>query len=138
MSADQNTKKVVMHFYGRGCSNIPNINIKNLFIKQMTEDSWLVRGAGEGCYLNYSQVSRSIISDLKVQCEDISCPTCKRKEKLNYEIKELNIRNHNSFAFKAEIICEKCSKRRSLKKIIDNVANIKKLKISLTGIEIER
>lgn len=115
-------------------------NIQISFIERR-KHSWFVRGFGteygtEYCP-NCGAICRSIVSDLEIQCEPFSCPTCGEKEDLNFKINNIKTDN-TSFEFEAEIICEKCNKNKSLKKIISSMLDIKKLKISPTGIEIEK
>lgn len=115
----------------------PSVSVS--VIEQLDNNGWNLRGTGktqERCRY-CSQIYDALISAIPIQCSSLSCPGCRKTNKLRYTIKAVE-KQGADFTFQAEIICSTCKTTSTIKEILKNIFNIKKIKIGADGISIER
>jgi hypothetical protein len=74
---------------------------------------------------------------IPVECAEYPCPACGDASHLSYRIVEVK-KEGDAYAFTAQIECAKCDRRGIVRRALDQIGRITKLKISWTGVEIER
>lgn len=113
------------------------IEIKSI---ESREDGWNAKGVGEiqqvkcpHCGMIYD----AILHAVPICCSSIACPKCHKTEKLSYRIHRIDTAFHQ-FEFEVEIRCERCKKKRTLKRLIDSLLDVVKIKVSPTGVTVEK
>jgi hypothetical protein len=76
-------------------------------------------------------------SVIPVECAEYPCPGCGDRSHLEYRIIEVK-QEGDAYRFAAEITCTECTRRGIVRRILDQIGRITKLKIGPTGVEVER
>jgi hypothetical protein len=118
----------------------PAYNVKITTIKS-SDDGWIAKGGGKQVYMRCmmvgcSDMAESIMHAIPIQCAAFPCTTCGQTQNLKYEIRSIEA-NKSAFEFEVSIICGKCSKKRSIKKMLKKLLEIIKIEVKPTGITIK-
>ncbi len=104
------------------------------------EDGWSTKGKGEIdrvrcslCGMTYEAITKAI----PIHCHTFTCPKCGKKEHLSYKVNKIHT-ELQSFEFEAEIKCEACSNKRSIKKTIQRILDVIKIEVGLKGISVTK
>jgi hypothetical protein len=105
------------------------------------EDGWIAKGKGRkihrrcrcaGCHMMYEAMMKSI----PIQTAPFPCSTCGDIQNFEYKVQGIET-DRESFQFEVSIVCHKCSKKQSLKKILKKLFEIVKVEVKPTGITIK-
>ena len=111
-------------------------------IKKISESAWQADGKVKlvrclhGLCRNCGLVFDAIKQDIPVQFSSLRCPTCDKAKDLKGEILELE-QTGEAYKFVAVFTCAHCGKRKAVKKVLKYLWSIVRVKVSLTGVELE-
>ena len=74
---------------------------------------------------------------IPIETSEFHCPTCSEIETLEYLIQRI-AKGPDGFEFEVLIQCNRCSKKRSLKKLLKSLMDVVKLEIKPTGIVLKK
>ncbi len=133
------------HESGEPRSNLPQVRITRL---EREEAGWYARGLdkvlpphGESarapvpcpmCGNMYGAIMRVI----PIECVAYECPMCGADNTLRYDMLAINRNSAAGFDFEVAIVCNKCSRRDSFVKLVEHLAAVSKLEITLAGVKL--
>lgn len=114
-------------------------------VRAAGDTRWDVEGAIKithcihGHCLSCGKMFEIIRRDIPVLYPSITCPTCESSAYMKLRIKELELFDE-TYQFTGTLECEECGSRLTakLRKIIKELWKVTKIKISLTGVEVEK
>ena len=109
------------------------------------EDGWMAKGGGvatheiKGHCLDptCAMMYETIIREIPIQCASFPCPVCGVAQDFEYKVQSIEAEKRESFQFIVSIICGKCSKRKTFKKVLKKLLEIVKIEVKSTGITIK-
>lgn len=121
----------------RALNDHPSVSVS--VIEQLDNNGWNLSGTGktqEHCRY-CSQIYDALILAIPIQCSSLTCPRCGKTNKLRCIVRTVE-KQGADFTFQAEIICSKCKTINTIKEMLKNILNIKRIKVGPDGISIER
>jgi DNA-directed RNA polymerase subunit M/transcription elongation factor TFIIS len=114
-------------------------------VKDASDTSWNVEGAItlthciHGACINCGKVFEIVRRDIPIRYSSYTCPKCESSAYMMLRIKEGSYSNE-TFQFIGILECKECGNQLSTKfrKAIKKLWQVTKIKISLTGIEVEK
>jgi len=100
-----------------------------LTVGQITDLSTVCPSCGQF----YSALHRVI----PIECAEFACPKCHRSESLDYRVERIELVDER-YVFVASIECTKCHHRSLLRRLLDQLDRITKVKVAVDGVEFER
>jgi hypothetical protein len=133
---------VVTKDYCHSCARLFAPPFKVVVTSIESDDGgWTAKGKGRiinrrcrcpRCKMIYETVMKAI----PIQTAPFPCPTCGELQDFEYKVQSIEA-DRESFQFEVSIVCGKCSKKRSLKKILKKLFEIIKVEVKPTGITIK-
>src|SRR5262245_51996402 len=117
----------------------PSVSVSQI---ESTAVGWRAVGVTEGWSWTCprcGQVHAYLNKVVPVEIAEYPCPKCHDPSRLDYRIVEVKKENEgDAYQFAAEIECRRCAHRGIVKRALDQLERITKLKVGPTGVEIER
>jgi RNase P subunit RPR2 len=79
----------------------------------------------------------AIRQSIPLQWDALICPRCQKPDHLKAELQELDL-SGSIYRFGVVLTCTACKKVQTFAKLLKGLWSIARIKISLTGIEIEK
>ena len=83
-------------------------------------------------------IFEALLHAIPVQCADFVCPRCKEAEHLDYTLEGADEKDSGAYQFTAIISCSKCNRKRSMSKLLAEVASITNLSVGQVEISAEQ
>jgi hypothetical protein len=132
-------KDIHLHPLDTGYNDVNPYLIEIVAIEKK-EEGWSAKGRGEVdttrcslCGMTYEVITKAI----PIHCHTFTCPKCGEKEHLSYKVNQIHT-ELQTFEFEAEIRCEACSNKRSIKKTIQRILDVVKIEVGLKGISVTK
>jgi DNA-directed RNA polymerase subunit M/transcription elongation factor TFIIS len=74
---------------------------------------------------------------IPIETSEFHCPSCNERETLEYLLQRI-AEGPQGFEFEVVIQCKRCSKKRSMKKLLKSLMEVVKLEIKPTGITLKK
>jgi DNA-directed RNA polymerase subunit RPC12/RpoP len=103
------------------------------------EGGWSARGHGitDAMCPTCGAIVHGVRKSLPIECAEVGCPDCGLADTLSYKIQEISVRG-SSFDFTVNVECRNCGRRKFMRRLVDQLLKIRRLKVGPTSIELER